>query len=38
MGMDKEPMTANRILFLTAPQSIDEIYNYILGKISSSII
>lgn len=34
----KEPMTANRILFLTAPQSIDEIYNYILGKISSSII
>ena len=38
IGMDKEPMSANRILFLTAPQSIDEIYNYILGKISSSII
>ena len=38
VGMDKEPMSANRILFLTAPQSIDEIYNYILGKISSSII
>ena len=38
VGMDKELMTANRILFLTAPQSIDEIYNYILGKISSSII
>lgn len=31
-------MSVNRILFLTAPQSIDEIYNYILGKISSSII
>ena len=38
VGMDKAPMMANRILFLTAPQSIDEIYNYILGKISSSII
>ena len=38
IGMDKEPMMANRILFLTAPQSIDEIYNYIMGKISSSII
>ncbi|GAB2023112.1 transcription antiterminator [Pseudolactococcus yaeyamensis] len=38
IGMDKTPMSANRILFLTAPQSIDEIYNYILGKISSSII
>ena len=38
MGMDKQVMSASRILFLTAPQTLDEIYNYMLGKISSSII
>lgn len=37
-GMDKKEMQASRILFLTAPQTLDEVYNYILGKISSSII
>ncbi|MDN6538709.1 MAG: hypothetical protein L0K61_04435, partial [Lactococcus sp.] len=26
------------VLFLTAPQTVDDVYTYILGKISSSII
>lgn len=38
MGMDKQVMSANRVLFLTAPQTVDDVYTYILGKISSSII
>lgn len=37
-GMDKVRMPVNRILFLIAPQSVDEIYNYLLGRISSSMI
>lgn len=38
MGMDKQVMSVNRILFLIAPQAVDDIYNYLLGKISSSMI
>lgn len=37
-GMDKKKMQASRILFLIVPQTLDDVYNYILGKISSSII
>lgn len=38
IGMDKKNMQASRVLFLIAPQKLDDVYNYILGKISSSII